>query len=144
MNGEAVGHKTSSIEKSPLARAASTVACQRQVRKGVPLMFTRVVECTIKKGKTQEYSNSIRDGVLPILKTQPGFRDEVILVSDSEPERVLALSFWNTKQDAERYNREQYPKILDLIQSVLETDPEVQTFEVEMSTFDDVMRRKAA
>jgi heme-degrading monooxygenase HmoA len=43
----------------------------------------------------------------PILKKQTGFVDETVLVSDPEPNRVLAISFWNTKEDAERYQREE-------------------------------------
>ena len=36
-------------------------------------------------------------------------------LSDTEPNRVLALSFWNTKEDAERYHREQYPAIHEMV-----------------------------
>ena len=35
--------------------------------------------------------------------------------SDTESNRVLALSFWNAKEDAERYHREQYPKINEML-----------------------------
>jgi heme-degrading monooxygenase HmoA len=72
-------------------------------------MFTRTVEVTTQSGKAKELSNTLNDKVLPILKKQAGFVDETVLLSDTEPNRVLALSFWNTKEDAERYHREQYP-----------------------------------
>ena len=72
-------------------------------------MFTRTVEVTTKSGKARELSNTINDKVLPILKKQTGFVDETLLVSDTEPDRVLAISFWTTKEDAERYHQEQYP-----------------------------------
>ncbi len=74
-------------------------------------MFTRTVEVTTKPGKAKELSNTINDKVLPILKKQTGFVDETVLASDADPDRVLAISFWNTKEDAERYHREQYPAI---------------------------------
>jgi hypothetical protein len=38
---------------------------------------------------------------VPILKKLRGFVDEIVLVSSSDPNRVLALSFWNKKEDAE-------------------------------------------
>ena len=66
-------------------------------------MFTRVVELTSKSGKAKELSNIINEKVVPILKKQRGFVDETVLVSDTEPTRVLGLSFWNNKEDAERY-----------------------------------------
>ncbi len=74
-------------------------------------MFTRTVEVTPKSGKARELASTINEKVLPILKKQPGFVDETLLVSDAEPNQILALSFWNTKEDAERYQREQYPAI---------------------------------
>ena len=56
-------------------------------------MFTRAVELTSKPGKSKELSNAINEKALPILQKQSGFVDEILLVSNTEPERVLALSF---------------------------------------------------
>ena len=61
--------------------------------------------------------------VLPILKKQAGFVDETVLASDTESNRVLALSFWNAKEDAEGYHREQYPKINEMLSHLLDTAP---------------------
>jgi len=86
-------------------------------------MFTRVVELTSKSGKARELSNTINDKVLPILKKQAGFVDETILASDTEDTRVLALSFWNSREDAERYHREQYSAIHEMVMHLLEQNP---------------------
>ena len=72
-------------------------------------MFTRTVEVTPKSGKARELANTINEKVLPILKKQPGFVDETLLVSDAEPNQILALSFWNTKEDAERTSGSNIP-----------------------------------
>jgi heme-degrading monooxygenase HmoA len=74
-------------------------------------MYTRVVEINCKPGKSRELTDTINEKVVPILKKQRGFVDETVLVSDTESTRVLGLSFWNSKEDAERYHQEQYPKI---------------------------------
>jgi hypothetical protein len=66
-------------------------------------MFTRIVELSTNPGKNKQLSDSINDKVLPILKKQKGFVDETALVSDKEDNRVLSLSFWNTKEDAEQH-----------------------------------------
>ena len=71
-------------------------------------MFTRVVELISKQGKARELSSTINDKIVPILKKQAGCVDEIVLVSDADSNRVLALSFWKTREDAERYQREQY------------------------------------
>src|SRR5580692_2881680 len=78
-------------------------------------MFTRVVEINAKSGKASELAKAIQDKVLPILKKQTGFMDETVLVSDTEPNRIIGLSFWNSKEDAERYHREAYPKVNDVL-----------------------------
>ena len=72
-------------------------------------MFTRVVEVQAKPGRAKELCNTIAERALPILRNQPGFVDELVLVSNSQADRVLAISVWRTQEDAERYNREQYP-----------------------------------
>ena len=107
-------------------------------------MFTRVVEMTSKSGKSQELANIINEKGVPILKKQRGFVDEIVLVSSDESNRVLALSFWNTKEDAERYQREQYPAIHDTVRHLLETEPEIRTFDVHTSTTHKIAASKAA
>jgi quinol monooxygenase YgiN len=107
-------------------------------------MYTRVVELTTKPGKIRELSDTINDKVLPILKKQRGFVDETVLVSDTESTRILGLSFWNSKEDAERYHQEQYPKIQKILEPLLETEPAIRTFEVHTSTTHRIAAGKAA
>jgi heme-degrading monooxygenase HmoA len=107
-------------------------------------MFTRIVEITTKSGKAKELSRTIVDKVLALLKTQPGFVDELVLISDQNPDRVVAISFWDTKEDAENYNRETFPKVNEIIRSSLEGPPKVQTFDVEQSTVHKIAAGKAA
>ena len=107
-------------------------------------MFTRTVEVTPKSGKAQELASLIDDKVLPILKKQKGFVDETVLVSDTEGNRVLSLSFWNSKEDAERYQREQYPAIHEMVRHLLEAEPVIRTFNVDSSTTHRIAAGKAA
>jgi heme-degrading monooxygenase HmoA len=80
-------------------------------------MFTRTVAVKAKSGKARELTNTINEKVLPILKK--GFVDETVLVSDTEDNRVLSLSFWYSKEEAEQYQREQYPAIHEMIRLCL-------------------------
>ena len=107
-------------------------------------MYTRTVELTSKSGKARELCNTIDDKVLPILKRQAGFVDETVIVSDTEPDRVLALSFWKTREDAQRYEREQFDAVQKIVQHLLEAAPEVSTFNVHTSTAHKVAAEKAA
>ena len=107
-------------------------------------MFTRVVELNAKTGKTGELTSTINQKVLPILRKQAGFVEETVLVGETSPHLVLAMSFWNTKEDAERYNREQYPAINEMIRPLLESTPVVQNFSVDTSTAHRIAAGKAA
>jgi len=107
-------------------------------------MFTRVVDIRTKQGKNREFSTILNEKVLPILRKQPGFVDEITLVSNHEPDRVLALSFWDSEQAAERYHSEQYSTITEILKPVLDNTPRVQTFEVDTSTTHHIVKGKAA
>ena len=97
-------------------------------------MFTRVVAVRTKPGKARDLSKTIHDKILPILEDQPGFVDEILLVSDAEPDQILALSFWRSQQDAERYTHEQFPRINELISHLVESAPVSRTFNVDTFT----------
>src|SRR5215471_14774800 len=107
-------------------------------------MFTRVVELTCKSGKAKELTNTIDEKVLSILKQQRGFVDEMVLVSHADPNRLLGISFWNSREDAEQYHRDHFPKVQDLIRHLVETEPTLRTFDVHTSTTHRIAAGRAA
>ena len=107
-------------------------------------MFTRIVEISTKPGKSNEVANAIDEKVLPFLRQQPGFLDETVLTSDTESNRVIGISFWKTKEDAERYSRDQFPKVNEILTDLIETIPMVRTFHVHTSTPHKIAAGKAA
>ena len=68
------------------------------------------------------------------MRVQPGFVDEIVLESDVDPNRVVTVSFWRTREQAGRYNRETYPAVTAVLVGSLEADPFVRTFNVTSST----------
>jgi heme-degrading monooxygenase HmoA len=107
-------------------------------------MFTRIVECTVKPDKKDEMQQRLRNEILPMLQKQPGFVDEITLSSSHDPERVVAISFWKTREDAERYHRETFPRIQDILKASLKTSLKVETYNVEDSTTHRIAAGKAA
>ncbi len=107
-------------------------------------MFTRLVNVRTKSGKARDFSSTLNDKVLPLLKKQAGFLDEITLVSRTDPDRILALSFWETEEHAERYNREQYPVVKEMLASVLTGEPTIEKLDVDTSTSHRIARGKAA
>ena len=108
-------------------------------------MFTRIVELSSKPGKSHLLAETINDKILPILKKQKGFVDETVFVSDDEENnRVVALGFWNTKEDAEQYHRAEYQNVHEKIRHLLESEPVIRTFNVHSSTSPRIAAGKAA
>jgi hypothetical protein len=87
----------------------------------------------INKNWAPEFPKVIEKEVLPLLRRQKGFLDELILVSPNKTE-VVAISLWETKEFAEIYNREFYPEVVKIINKYVEGLPVVKTFEVEYAT----------
>ena len=96
-------------------------------------MFARSVTMRLKPNAVSEFNKTIEKEVLPLLQKQKGFRDELTLVSSNGTE-VLAISLWDQKQDAEAYNRAAYPEVQRIVSKVIEGTPQVQTYEVSLST----------
>jgi heme-degrading monooxygenase HmoA len=97
-------------------------------------MFARIVDFVSKPGKTRILTETIQSRLFPILRVQPGFIDEIVLESDVESNRVVTLSLWRTREQAERYNQETYPAVTAVLVGSLEADPVVRTFKVASST----------
>ena len=106
-------------------------------------MFARHVTMKLKSNLVVELPRIIESDVLPLLRKQKGFRDEISFVS---PERSLAvgISLWDTKEDAEAYNGAGYPNVLKTLSKVLEGTPTVETFEVANSTLHKIAAKAAA
>jgi heme-degrading monooxygenase HmoA len=107
-------------------------------------MFTRVVEIKTKPGKAKRLCHAIHQKMLAIFKAQPGFVDEIVLISESDADHILALSFWKTRSDAERYSRKHYTEVRKLIQRQVHTAPRVRAFNVETSITHRIAKGRAA
>jgi heme-degrading monooxygenase HmoA len=79
-----------------------------------------------------------------VVLKQQGFVDETVFVSDEENDRVVALGFWNTKEDAEQYHRAEYQNVHENIRHLLESEPVIRTFNVHSSTSPRIAAGKAA
>lgn len=97
-------------------------------------MFTRHVIMQLKANSAAEFTRTMESKVLPLLRKQKGFRDEITSISTDNTEAV-ANSFWDTKEDAETYNRAGYPQVLEALSKVVEGTPRVGTAVVSNSTF---------
>jgi heme-degrading monooxygenase HmoA len=100
-------------------------------------MFVRQVSAQLKPGKFDLLNRKLEDEVIPLLKKQKGFRDELSFF-DKKKDEAFAMSFWDTKQDAESYQRDIYPRISKEMEGAYEGTPTVRSFEVNNSTWYDI------
>jgi steroid delta-isomerase-like uncharacterized protein len=96
-------------------------------------MFARNVSIRLKPGKLNEFTRTFDQEVLSILRKQPGFREEITFASPGEME-LIAISLWDTKEQADAYNASAYPKVLQAVNDMLDGAPRVQNLNVISST----------
>ena len=106
-------------------------------------MFTRHVVVQLKPKAAPEFTRLIEKEVIPMLRKQKGFLDEVTFISPDLTEAV-GNSFWETKADAEAYTRTGYPEVLKSLESVVSGTPTVGTANVSNSTFHKIAAAHAA
>jgi quinol monooxygenase YgiN len=92
------------------------------------------VECQSKVGRSEQVGGKLKNDVLPILQKQLGFVDFLTLSDKTNPERLVCISFWTSREDAEEYHRQHYDTITELLKPILESPPTLETFAVNAST----------
>lgn len=97
-------------------------------------MFARHITLGLKPNVAKEFPVMFEKEILPLLKKQKGFVDELLLVTPEKNE-VVGISLWEKKEYAEIYNRELYPKIEKMLELFIVGVPIIKNFEAEYSTF---------
>jgi len=97
-------------------------------------MYARNVSLHLKANAAGEFTRTFEKDVLPLLRKQNGFKDEISFVAADRSEAV-AISLWDGKENADKYSRDIYPQVLTSLAKVVEGTPKVEGFEVSNSTF---------
>ena len=108
-------------------------------------MFARILEFGIMPQKREELIAVIKNEVLPILKTQVGFLEILPFfpVETTNP-AAINVSVWATKEDAERYVKVTYPKILAILKPFLTTPVTTRVFTLETALCEHLVEALAA
>ena len=96
-------------------------------------MFARKVSMNLKPNSVKEFSQKMENDILPLLRKQNGFRDELSFVSTSGT-KAFAISIWDKAENAEVYSRTTYPEVTKLLAEIVEGTPQVGTYELANST----------
>jgi heme-degrading monooxygenase HmoA len=97
-------------------------------------MFARKVSMRLKAECAGEFIRKMENEVIPLLRKQKGFLDEITLLSQSGKE-VYAYSFWEDSADAEKYEQATFAQVTKLLSSTIDGPLRVHTYMVANSTF---------
>lgn len=93
--------------------------------------FGRNVQFTVKNGKVDEFKRLMNTEILPLLKKEKGFRQELTVLGTNTG---MSFSMWDDRGCAEMYNTKTYPEVLKKLQPVLEGTPRVETYDTIITT----------
>ena len=97
-------------------------------------MFARRVYMHLKPNSVTELTQRVEKQVIPLLRKQKGFLDEITFVAPSGTE-AFGISLWENKENAEAYNRGSYTEVTKILATVIDGPSHVETFNVANSTF---------
>ena len=106
-------------------------------------MFARIVSMRLKPNMTAEFTQTIEKRILPILRKQKGFRDEITFVAPGGMEAV-GISLWDSREQADAYNSGGYSEVLRELNKLVEGTPQVKTYDVANSIAHNIAARPAA
>jgi heme-degrading monooxygenase HmoA len=97
-------------------------------------MYARRVSIELKPNTKADFTNKLQAEIIPLLRKQKGFLDEITFVNAAGKE-AFAVSLWDNKENAEAYNRGSYVEVTKILATLVDGTPQVQTYEVANSTF---------
>ncbi|MGH9866887.1 MAG: hypothetical protein ACREAA_01815 [Candidatus Polarisedimenticolia bacterium] len=97
-------------------------------------MFARKVSMHLKPNCAADLTQRLEKEIIPMLRKQNGFQDEVSFIS-TEGKEAFGISLWDREENAEAYDRMTYPAVVKILAKLVEGTPEVETYQVSNSTF---------
>lgn len=93
-------------------------------------MYSRVISCTIRRDKVDEFRNAINNEFLPQIQAQPGFLENVESCDPSSG-KYICLTLWKSEADVRNYDKGLFQEIAGRLAPMMDGAPEVQTMPVE-------------
>jgi len=96
-------------------------------------MVSRVINCTIKPDKVDEFRNVINDEFLPRIQAQQGFLEN-IESCDPESGEYCCVTLWGSTSDVRNYDDGLFQEIAARLVPLMQGAPIVKTLPVENSS----------
>jgi heme-degrading monooxygenase HmoA len=102
-------------------------------------MFARNVSFFLKSNSHADYARTFENEILPLLRKQKGFKEQITL-SNPNSQETVSISLWENKANADAYNTNTYPEVLRTFGKLIDGMPKVQTFDTVVSTSHNVLQ----
>lgn len=96
-------------------------------------MIARNVTMRLKPNTVAEFTQTLEKEIIPLLRKQKGFQDELTFIARGGREAV-GISLWDGQENADAYTQGRYPEVLKALAQVLDGTPQFQDWEVCNST----------
>jgi heme-degrading monooxygenase HmoA len=90
------------------------------------------IHATLKPGKKEEFLKTFNAQILPLLKKQNGFVDEILLFEEHS-DTGFGLSFWKSRKDAEQYQHNVFEQARSRVEHLIQGKVTIRNCEVEAS-----------
>jgi quinol monooxygenase YgiN len=74
-----------------------------------------------RPSRKEEFITVVKNEILPILKKQTGFLEILPFFPETMTDKVLFFSLWTEKQYFERYRKDWFPKVEEIVRPYLTT-----------------------
>ena len=75
-------------------------------------MYARNVSFRLKSNMQSDYTRTFENQILPLLRKQKGFKDEITLCNPGSQD-AISISLWENKNNADDYNTNTYPRSVE-------------------------------
>ena len=97
-------------------------------------MFARRISVHLKPAMLNEYNKTFTNEVLPLLRKQKGFQNEISFCNPNSLD-VTAISLWDTREHADLYAKQSFADVITMLSKTIDGTPKVHSEDVIQSTF---------
>ena len=96
-------------------------------------MYARRLTLQLHQNEAGDFTRIVESQVVPLLRKQPGFRDELVLIDPSRSQ-AETISLWNSQENAESFGKGPYSEMMNILRKYIKDKPQLQGFQVASTT----------
>jgi heme-degrading monooxygenase HmoA len=94
-------------------------------------MWVRLTSFTLQPGRADDLRRTYRENLVPLIKSQPGNIDALLLEPADGQGEFISLTMWESRESADAYESAgTYGKLVDHVSTLFEGQPTLRSYEV--------------